>query len=59
MAYNNALIIKRLTERGLLIRNEKWDKLAEKNEQIRLEITSKDHKFPNDPTNDDTLLDDL
>jgi hypothetical protein len=38
MAYNNALVVNRLYQRGLLIKSEKWDKVNKKNEQILKEI---------------------
>ena len=47
MAYDNAQIIRRLNERGLLIKQEKWKLVHEKNAQILKEIQ------------DQTLLDKL
>jgi hypothetical protein len=38
MAYNNALVIKRLRERGELIKNENWEELIKKNNSILQEI---------------------
>lgn len=38
MAYNNSQIIKRLQQRGLLIKKEQWAKLEQKNQEILNEI---------------------
>jgi hypothetical protein len=38
MAYNNSEVIKRLTERGELIKTEKWAKLQDLNNTILKEI---------------------
>lgn len=34
MAYNNAPIVNKLWQRGLLIKKEKWEKVNEKNQEI-------------------------
>ena len=57
MAFNNAYIVNQLSKRGTLIKTEKWDKVAELNQEILEKLQNRENPEVNKQGDEEFFLD--